>query len=497
MDLTYAVLYDLLKHEYPLLTVPEDAQHRVIREILLWTGENRNNHALYLATVPPESDEENVLTISPLPARGWWLPVAQDQVFPTISRILQIGQQYMSWCHRCRILAEAEHDIQTLMDLTTEYLQIQMMFIDRGYVLREHSRYPQLPWESEEPVMPRQALEELYSNNPEFDKTFHQHGLLPYPQYPTPGFDFYYYNVHYENFYLGRLLVTIPQERRGDGILQLMEALCALCSGCYQHIYLHQNRYQAVDQLLVLWRRMLQGEDLGQEDAEAVLRKYGWEPSDRYRVMQFVPHGYFYSEQTMVFYANQLESQFPACIAVQSEGKLLVLHNLDRDQCPDFRQELSAFLRENLFRVGISNSFRDFFSALRYRDQAEDALRFGTQRNPDLWRYDFSDYVSDCTLFQCMARYPARDLCPANLRALLEFDEAHPDIALFETLKQYYACQFNAQLAAQRLFIHRTTFFYRLNKIRKIASFHPDNPTEVFQILLAFAALEREESTNS
>lgn len=72
----------------------------------------------------------------------------------------------------------------------------------------------------------------------------------------------------------------------------------------------------------------------------------------------------------------------------------------------------------------------------------------------------------------------------------MEYDRQHPGSELTRTLYQYYISQFNGQLAADRLFIHRTTFFYRLNKIRKIASFHPENPKETAQILLAFQLMD-------
>ena len=72
----------------------------------------------------------------------------------------------------------------------------------------------------------------------------------------------------------------------------------------------------------------------------------------------------------------------------------------------------------------------------------------------------------------------------------MEYDRQHPGSELTWTLYQYYISQFNGQLAADRLFIHRTTFFYRLNKIRKIASFHPENPKEIAQILLAFQLMD-------
>ena len=95
-------------------------------------------------------------------------------------------------------------------------------------------------------------------------------------------------------------------------------------------------------------------------------------------------------------------------------------------------------------------------------------------------------------LQQCLSRYSARDLCPEGLEILLRHDEQNPEVDLAKTLETYYNCKFNAAEAAKQLFIHRTTFFYRLNKIQQLAAIDVDDPQQRLQILLYFA-LAREE----
>ncbi len=495
MELTKTILYDLLKGSIPLDSPNEEHYPVPIRQILPWTGENTDPETLYLSNMPVADPADNILTVSPLPASGWSVTVTEDQILPTVSRIMETVQRFHHWAARCTVLAEVEHDLQGLFDLARELTGIEWMLIDRDYVRKEYTSSWFSPMEND-PQMPLHALEELYTVNPDFDNTFQQRGLLPYPHYPTPNADFYYYNIHHDTFYLGRLLLTIPHRIQGAGILSLAQDLCVLAETCFQYLYLHRNRHQTADRMLENWKRLLRRESVDEEQTAQLLRQFGWDPEDRFQVMKLISHGYFHSEQTMLFYANRFEQLFPACIAAHMEGNLLVLHDADRETDPDFRQTLSGFLRENLFRVGISNTFRGFFRSGVYQDQADFALRLGQQSHPQLWRYDFSAYVSDYTLEQCLSRYTARDLCPKNLQLLLEYDESHPGSELTETMRQYYHAQFNAQLASDRLFIHRTTLFYRLNKIRRIAPFHPEDPAEVCQILLAFAALDREKSGN-
>jgi len=68
-------------------------------------------------------------------------------------------------------------------------------------------------------------------------------------------------------------------------------------------------------------------------------------------------------------------------------------------------------------------------------------------------------------------------------------------VDLSRTLETYYNCKFNAAEAAKQLYIHRTTFFYRLNKIRQIAAIDFDDPGQRLQILLYFALAREEQRT--
>ena len=124
-------------------------------------------------------------------------------------------------------------------------------------------------------------------------------------------------------------------------------------------------------------------------------------------------------------------------------------------------------------------------------------MKLGLHRNPSLWRFEFRDYLPDYILQQCLSQYSARDLCSAGLEKLLRYDAEHPEMELAKTLEMYYACKFNAAEAAKKLFIHRTTMFYRLNKIQEIAEIDHDHPEVRFHLMLSFALLREERNRNT
>lgn len=126
--------------------------------------------------------------------------------------------------------------------------------------------------------------------------------------------------------------------------------------------------------------------------------------------------------------------------------------------------------------------------------QAREALSLGLRKNPHQWGHVFQDYQMDYVVQQCLSCYTPRDLCPEGLERLLSHDEENPDMELAKTLETYYNCKLNASEAAKRLFIHRTTLFYRLNRIRELAGIDFDNPDERLHIMLCFALLKDEEA---
>ena len=57
----------------------------------------------------------------------------------------------------------------------------------------------------------------------------------------------------------------------------------------------------------------------------------------------------------------------------------------------------------------------------------------------------------------------------------------------------YIIHQFNASEAAQKLYIHRTTFIRRMERIESLISVKMNDPDELLHILLSYKLLERKE----
>ena len=79
----------------------------------------------------------------------------------------------------------------------------------------------------------------------------------------------------------------------------------------------------------------------------------------------------------------------------------------------------------------------------------------------------------------------------------MQYDERNPEAELVRTLDIYFRCRFNAAEAAKQLFIHRTTLFYRLNKIKQITMMDFEDPKENLFYQIALELLQQEAEMQS
>ena len=499
MKMTASQFAEMAKTRFEIQKTGDFTKDFQIERVSLWVGGPVQDNTMYLCV-----DSEPVDGICPLYLvtnettslqACWYLRCQHEEVLTVVNELFQLWQAFLQWRERCRDLARVQHDLAALLNAGSEYLGADMVIIDREYRYDGGSLFADsdnADFFRSNQDMDSKAVEDLYVTNPSFDDTFRTDGLIFYPYTPIPESNVYYYNLRYEGLYLGRLLFRVSQESDIPSFRYLADGFGALVSECYEYHYLRKNQGMPRHSVYDAWKQILFGQTVDQEQTELRLGSMGWRSGDRYRIAWLVSNGYFRSQETLKFYAVQLEQNFSACIAAQFDDGIFMIHNLDRENDPDFRQKLADFLRENLLIVGISNVFSDFYDSRRYAAQSKDAMKLGLHRNPSLWRFEFRDYLSDYVLQQCLSQYDARDLCAAGLEKLLQYDETHPEMELVKTLEMYYNCKFNAAEAAKKLFIRRTTMFYRLNKIQEIADIDHDNPESRLHLMISFALLREE-----
>lgn len=95
--------------------------------------------------------------------------------------------------------------------------------------------------------------------------------------------------------------------------------------------------------------------------------------------------------------------------------------------------------------------------------QAKTALDVGSRKKPYLWIHYFGQVALTYILEQATRRLPGTMICHEGLLELKKHDEEN-QTQYMETLRVYLEQHLSATQAARELFIHRSTFLYRLGQ---------------------------------
>lgn len=194
-------------------------------------------------------------------------------------------------------------------------------------------------------------------------------------------------------------------------------------------------------------------------------------------------------------YIQQLQSDLriliPDSVSAYFEGNIvfLVTKPLRTPPVDQTDPRLKMFLSLNKLSAGISRPFRDP-SALRcHYEQALEALRLAQATDSAQTFYSYINYSNLHMLKLVSKTADIRDFCHP---AILELSASNKpmDKALLDTLYFYLFYLKDWAKVCDQLHIHRSTLFYRINKIKQIIAEDLDDGNVVYNLMHSFKVLD-------
>ena len=241
-----------------------------------------------------------------------------------------------------------------------------------------------------------------------------------------------------------------------------------------------------------LLSNILEGYNVTYESLREQLEQMRYEQGDVYTLVQIRPH----TEEVMGRYVALLQSHLEGlvpqgtCFSVDDKCFLLI-NNTRHVALSDSRlsNDLSMFLREGYMLAGASSGFSDLFELPLAARQTDIALKYGRKANPMHWYLEYDNYAFEYSLDRMCGELPARKVCSKALRTIMEYD-AKNGTSLYETLWTFIRLKFNAADASKALFISRSTFLRRIERIKKITGLSLESPDDWLYIALSYKILE-------
>lgn len=300
-------------------------------------------------------------------------------------------------------------------------------------------------------------------------------------------------NVFYEEQYVGRTSIPYTNDAvRNAYNADMLEIVTDEITQLYARLGTFFRQPVENAKFRHLLSCLIEGEPSSREAIIRQMDQLGYEEGDTYRLMQIRPQSVETTKRYISVLLAHLETLVPQSICFVADDKCyLLINETRRDDAArkKFANDISTFLRESYMLAGLSREFDDVFNLQVAARQTDIAIAYGRNVNPMYWYLEYDSYAFRYAL-GCICRdLPAAQVASNAIEKLRKHDEEN-GANLCETLRTYMELQYNAVETAKALFISRSTFLRRLDRIKKIAGVSLDSYDDRLYLGLSFRILD-------
>jgi sugar diacid utilization regulator len=479
-----------------------------LKGVLLWTSDVavRKNYAIiissadYIKIRKQNSDYFNAcallcigkVALSSADENCDILLLDEDTDAIALSNALQLFfSQYREWETTIFDQSNTINKLESLLNDSSRFAKIDFFVInfDYSYAAMSKSFYlHNQSWLGEGKISKLEYVNTLLFNK-DFKKTFEEKDVFVFPSFLRDEF-FWSYNILYNGKYIARLLPQVQDREVMAGDKHYIRILGQAITEIYKRHYNSLENDSDNVQFRNLLKKMIAGNHQVTEKSKELLVYRNWQKNHTYQIVKFKLSLENSAGTSLEYFCSQIEAAFKECCAVKLTEGIFCVRNITLGQSSrEFLEELPYFLRENICKAGISNQFNNFLDLNIFCIEANQALLFGESKDSMLWYYHFKDYAFLYIRDQCAQELPFKEICHPAINILKAYDK-EDNSELYLTLKTFFELKYNGSHAAEKLCIHRTTFFYRLKKIKQLTNINLDDFQERSYLMFSFLLLD-------
>lgn len=509
MYISQNILFYLLSHRYPIVYDKRGQTTLSIRSASLFKDYTQSQTTLYIV---PEDELLSfyfyyghawIFLLSPqsdfiIPERFKpYCAVIHEPISPLelLETVFSFLVDLQTWDG---ILKDMIAHSQSYTDLFTQFQKVlpcPMILIDKDFKVvsysRDFFRMTQGDPASDTNKVPMAIIKELIDNK-EFRECEKNRSAFLFLQPPEPVR--LCFNICHDDNYLARFIYYPNTPDPTAGEYELFSYIGQYIQDTYVR-YFDTGELKSPNDSMHHMCRILLSENDGDPclsaDQERILRSYGWEQTDIYQVYSIRYTSFINFQPVAKVLQQELEDAWPFSCAILEKDELvwIVNHTKILDTDNDFHESFISVIRDNICKAGISNSFSGLHHLRKYYEQAQIALRIGTDKNPHFWSYAFKDYFMEYVCEKLNKDFSPEQLVHPGIYKLMRSD-ASRDTAYIDTIIRFIQRDFNVSQTANDLYMHRTTLLKKLDKIRSIAGIRFDDPKDLLFILLSLQLLD-------
>lgn len=419
--------------------------------------------------------------------------IPDDTDIIKLSNTLQIMvRQFYEWGETLSDLSNNATNLSHLLNASVPILNMEMLIVDKEYNYAAYTKgflEHNASWTGLGQATPLDSVNALLLDN-RFADTFKNTDVFEYASLPIHG-PLLCYNMFYNNEYIARLLAQFPDKEASQGDIQLVRFIGKAIEEIYKR-YHDSLENSSTIQFHSLLRNIIEGGIPDTESRISFLSYRGWKAEHTYQIVKFQLNASKSSGLSLPYFCMQIEKIFKECSSVITPEGIYCVRNITLgDSTRKFLDKLPYFLRDSFCKAGISNEFSNFYDLQIFSVEADTALIIGEGKDSMLWYYCFKDYSFTYLKNQCLKEFPFDQICHPAINTLIDHDKKEHS-ELCKTLRIYLEEKYNGSHAADKLFIHRTTFLYRMKKIEELTGIDFENIEERAYLILSFLLMEQD-----
>lgn len=510
MRLTDRIIEDSIKSQFSILESRNLGTVTGLRNALIFTpGEELEKHYIYIVR-----DSKNLFDIKRIPKEilliifgdipDWMLSGsscivlnAQEDVSAVLNCIVRTFQRMEVWEEQMEQVLKGTGNIDDLLKIANRYLGNPVA------IFREDTSLISVAYEGEKP--------EYFKNREDKMENMKQvNSLLQDENYrELLKTDQVYWGLEYiggtaslnwnikkngeTTFVLSVLACNKPLKEAEGDILMLM-------GGYVKSFLFSRGGYSGHrdDALHKILTKIISERDADYMEASWELENLGWQRNQEYICIVFESAFIDQGSAPITQICNYMEGQIRGCSSFAFKNKVVNFINLSitNRSIEELSSDLVPFIRDSFLKAGYSRAMVGHMNLRRQYLQGRIALDVGTRKRPYIWVHFFNTIAQDYIMEQICRTMPASMLCHEKLLLLKKHDEEH-NTEYMESLKSYLDNQQNAVQTARSLSIHRSTFLYRLEKMKEILEVDLEDPDEVLYLTLSFRLLEQDMASDN
>jgi hypothetical protein len=184
---------------------------------------------------------------------------------------------------------------------------------------------------------------------------------------------------------------------------------------------------------------------------------------------------------------EKLNTIFPHNYSTYYKNSIVFVIKMEKDEklTKEQEQKLYEVFTNEVMTIGISQSFHNIFALKQYFNQCVHLQEIAYQMGITKQLMYYENYIFENILNHSKDTNHLLDYVHPALPTLRDYDIQN-DSSLYETLRMYLECKYNLKQTSLRLFIHRNSLTYRMEKIIELTKINLDDVNTLFWLEMSY-----------